>query len=259
MKSLLVTALAMMALVSPLVAQAGNEGGQPQPAAEEKPAAPPAEPPDEARKLVEGLGPKELVPLLGHARFKVRQAAEDRLKEILQDDPQPVGEACYDAYSRDPDPEVRMRARSVLLVFVTKSGASAGRGFVGIRLHLHAFYDAQGELRFAIKVGLVQPGTPASQVGMMMGDMVTAIDAVDLNNPDGDRKFMDYVARKAPGNEVVLVVDRAGKTFKHNVTLARRPPENLGEDDGLDPEALFRDFLRRKQDEKAPAPAKAKP
>ena len=59
--------------------------------------------------------------------------------------------------------------------------------------------------------------------------------------------------------EVVLVVDRAGKTFKQNVTLARRPPENLGEDDGLDPEALFRDFLRRKQDEKAPAPAKAKP
>lgn len=259
MKSLPVTALAMMALVSPLAAQAGNAGGQPQPAAEEKPAAQPAQSPDEARKLVEGLGPKELVPLLGHARFKVRQAAEDRLKEMLQDDPQPVGDACYDAYSRDPDPEVRMRARSVLLDFVTKSGTGAGRGFVGIRLHLHAFYDAQGELRFAIQVDLVQPGTPASQVGMMIGDRVTGIDAVDLNHPDGDRKFMDYVAGKAPGKEVVLVIDRAGNTFKQKVTLTRRPAENPGGDDGLDPEALFRDFLRRKQDETPPAPAKAKP
>jgi len=259
MKFLLVAALAMITLVSPVAAQAGNEGGQPQPAAEEKAAAQPADPPDEARKLVEGLGPKDLVPLLGHARFKVRQAAEDRLKELLQDDPAPVGEACYEAYARDPDPEVRMRARSVLLGFVTKSGTSAGRGFVGIRLHLHAFYDAKGDLRFAIKVSHVQPGTPASQVGMMMGDLVTAVDAVDLNNPDGDRKFMDYVARKAPGKEVVLLVDRAGKTFKQNVTLARRPAETIADDAGLDPEALFRDFLRKKQDEKAAAPAKEKP
>ena len=260
MKILPLSVLAFLACLS-VPASAQNGGLNPPPAADkpaaDKPAGAKAEEakPDEAAALIQGKGVGELVTLLGHARHRVRQAAEARLKELAAENTEEVENACYQAYAKDPDPEIHMRARNILLQIVPGLGTSNGRGYVGVELHLHAYFDVKGDLRFAVRVNKVMPGTPASAAGLKEGDLVTGLDTLDLNNPDGDRRFMSYVAGKGPDKQIVLRLERDGKNVQQPLVLARRPILFNNVRPSRDPEAVFQDYLKRKAAEAQPAPA----
>lgn len=215
------------------------------------------DPGGEDDSLVEGKPPEELVPLLGHSRYRVREAAEQALRDLLAEDTASVADACWKAYRHHPDPEIRMRARAVLLDYVVLDFGPQGKGFVGIALVLHSFWDAEGDLRFAIKVSQVVPNTPASKGGIKPNDLVTGIDDLDFNQPDADRLFMDYVANKRPGQKVELVLQRDGAELQKSITLMRRPPDILQqEEDQKDPEELFREFRQEREAQASVDPRK---
>ncbi len=194
--------------------------------------------------MVDGKALPELVPLLGHERFRVREHAQKRLIEQLGDQRDSVGDLCYRAYSSDPDPEIRMRARAVLLELVQQSSGTGKRGFVGIGLLLHAFFDKNGEVNFAVRVTEVRADTPAQKAGLRVGDLITGIDDVSLNDRDASQRFMDIVGAMPPGREITLKYRRDGKDLEVKLSLMARP--DLPEDNTpkADPEKLLRDWLK---------------
>lgn len=184
-----------------------------------------------------------LVPLLGHERFRVRENAQKRLIEQIGEQSEMVGDLCYEAYSSSRDPEIRMRARAVLLELVQRSTGTGKRGFVGIGLLLHAFFDKGGEVNFAIRVSEVRPDTPAQRAGLRVDDIITGIDNTKLDDKDATQRFMDIVAAMPPGREVTLKYRRDGKDKEVKLTLMARP--DLPEDNTpkADPEKLLRKWL----------------
>lgn len=205
---------------------------------------------EEDRRMIEAKSPEELTTLLGHQRFRIRELAGKRLKELLATTPDKVTDACYQAYTSQADPEIRMRAREVLLDHVVREQGGASRGFVGIGLMLHAFFDKDGKIQFAVKVSQVVPGTPAEKAGIKMGDLITSVDGVSLADKEGDQRFMDIVGNKGAGKQVTLKFTREeqGKQVDKTVELTLAPrPAMLGDSEkSIDEEQLLRDFLAKR-------------
>ena len=114
---------------------------------------------------------------------------------------------------------------------------------------LHGAFDPAGELRFFVKVSEVVPGMPAQKAGVLAGDLITGIDKLDLNPPDAQQMFMDYVSARTPGRKVELRVDRKGKPMTFDLVLARRPEGLDGAPPKKDviPEQLLNDFVEQKR------------
>lgn len=198
--------------------------------------------------MVDAKALPELVPLLGHERFRVREHAQKRLIDQLGEQKDAIGDLCHKAFTSDPDPEIRMRARAVLLELVQRSTGTGKRGFVGIGLLLHAFFDKNGEVNFAVRVSEVRADTPAQKAGLRVGDLITGIDNIDLNDRDASQRFMDIIGAMPPGREVTLKYRRDGKDLEVKLTLMARP--DLPEDNTpkADPEKLLRDWLKERRE-----------
>lgn len=193
--------------------------------------------------MVDSAALGDLVPLLGHERFRVRERAQKRLIDSLGEQLEAIGDLCYEAYSTSPDPEIRMRARAVLFELVQRSSGTGKRGFVGIGLLLHAFFDKNGEVNFAVRVSQIIPDTPAQKAGLRVDDIITGIDNIALADKDATQRFMDIVGGMPPGREVTLKCRRDGKDFDVKINLMPRP--DLPEDNfqKADPEKLLREWL----------------
>ena len=67
----------------------------------------------------------------------------------------------------------------------------------------------------------VLPDSPAERGGLEVGDLVTAVDGVEVSDP---RVFNYRLATKGVGNEATLTVNRAGRDRSFSIALAP-PPE----------------------------------
>jgi S1-C subfamily serine protease len=141
-----------------------------------------------------------------------------------------------------------MRARAVLLELVQRSSGTGKRGFVGIGLLLHAFFDKNGEVNFAIRVSQVMPDTPAQKAGLRVDDIITGIDNTALADKDATQRFMDIVGAMPPGREVTLKYRRDGKDLEAKVTLMPRPDLPDDNTPKTDPEKLLRDWLAARKE-----------
>ena len=212
-----------------------------------KPEAAPVDPAvAETDALVQGKPAAELVPLLGHARFRVRQAAQAALANLLEQDPGNVEKICYEAYANQADPEIRMRAREILVGHVAGARGARGRGFVGVGLILHADFDPAGNMMFGVKITQVIAGMPGAKAGLQLGDVIVGVDDTPLRDPDADQRFMDIVSNKGPGKAIMLKFERDGQAREAEIILARRPTD-LEDSNPVDPEKLFQEYLAEKR------------
>lgn len=68
----------------------------------------------------------------------------------------------------------------------------------------------------------VVPDSPAEEIGVVVGDVITAIDGEEV----GDRAtVVEILGQKEPGDVVELQLDRAGETMSLSVTLSTHPDE----------------------------------
>jgi S1-C subfamily serine protease len=86
-----------------------------------------------------------------------------------------------------------------------------GRGWAGVSLD-----NVDGEL----SVLEVHPGTPAAQAGIKVGDVLLAINGVELGNEDSWAGMKD---KMVPGNKLTYTVNRNGKTKDVSFVLAEMP------------------------------------
>lgn len=97
------------------------------------------------------------------------------------------------------------------------------RGFLGVRPQ-----SLTNELRKsnAIKtkngalVTRVFEGTPAAKGGLELGDVITAVDGVDVADEDA---LIVAIANRRPGDRVELRIERKGKARTLKITLTERP------------------------------------
>ncbi len=86
-----------------------------------------------------------------------------------------------------------------------------------------------------VLVAGVTPGGPAAEADVYSGDVITAINGIDVSGPDGVRRLVDEMGNVAPGDEVPLVLNRDGEQRTVNVTAtefsARRYVFGYGDDE----------------------------
>ena len=70
------------------------------------------------------------------------------------------------------------------------------------------------------RVGAVRTGAPAEKAGLKAGDLVTAIDGVDVTDAND---LTGAISAHKPGDTITLTVKRNGSTLKIDVTLGTRP------------------------------------
>ena len=102
------------------------------------------------------------------------------------------------------------------------------RGWLGIEAQdltpaLAKSFDLE-QSRGLLIAGVLQGG-PADTAGLLPGDVVTAIDDIDM--PDS-RDAMNYIAGKPPGTVIRISGFRAGKKFRSEASVGRRPPQQNG-------------------------------
>ncbi|MDG2523289.1 Do family serine endopeptidase [Caulobacter segnis] len=106
------------------------------------------------------------------------------------------------------------------------SGGKVTRGYIGatIQAFTAEMAEAQGmgDQRGAIIADLV-PGGPAERGGLKPGDVVTAVNGVDIKS---NGELTREVAKAKPGENIGLDVIRDGKRTKVNVRSGTRPSES---------------------------------
>jgi serine protease Do len=86
-----------------------------------------------------------------------------------------------------------------------------------------------------VLLDVVQPSSPADKAGLRVGDVVTAVDGRDVEDPDGLRF---RIATLPVGGKASFAVWRRGKTETHVVDLVappESPPRQATEIDGINP------------------------
>ncbi len=97
------------------------------------------------------------------------------------------------------------------------------RGYIGI---IPEELDSKKAEQYDVKVatgiyvqGFGESSSAAKDAGLKVGDVITKVDGIEV---DSDPKFRELVARKRPGESVVLTVNRAGSVKDYTVTLRNR-------------------------------------
>lgn len=219
----------------------GNDANIP---VEEKPLPVPV--PAPAGPDLSGLSREELAVKLGDESFATREAAQAALRGMFADNLHEMMDFCFELFRDTPDPEIRMRCRDLMVEHITGIDVTTeGRGFVGILLNLHAFFDPKGELVMGVRVQELVPGAPGAAAGMRPADLIVKIDDLDVGTRNGDRMFQDYVAAKRPGTKVRMKIMRGNDPVDIELALGRRP--EMGPTPATpNPEQLFRDWLRER-------------
>ena len=65
--------------------------------------------------------------------------------------------------------------------------------------------------------------SPAQKAGLKVGDVITAVDGVPL---DENHRLADIVGQYQPGDQITLEVSRMGKTVTLKATLGENPDSN---------------------------------
>ncbi len=98
-----------------------------------------------------------------------------------------------------------------------------------------------------VKVHIVEQGSAAQAMGMRPGDVVRAINGVDMADFDALAK---HIGTMAPGEAVQVIVERDGRTMELQGELGERPGQRTDRTfhfEGLDPE--MQEDLRRQLDD----------
>jgi regulator of sigma E protease len=94
--------------------------------------------------------------------------------------------------------------------------AGPAANFILAILIFAAFIAANGAPRTPAVVSAVMPGSPAASIGLLKGDRIVSIDDTEVRRFDD---LADY-SKLRPGEDVLLTVQREGRTFTAATRLA---------------------------------------
>jgi S1-C subfamily serine protease len=99
------------------------------------------------------------------------------------------------------------------------------RGYLGVGLHpVRLPSSATRALGRPVEIGLIvtnlEPDGPAMQAGLLLGDILVAIDAQSVDAPDD---VQSMIAARRPGSTLAATILRAGVATELRLTVGERP------------------------------------
>jgi S1-C subfamily serine protease len=198
--------------------------------------------------------PADLVEALASEEFKERQRAEAGLFEWARSqDPEARGLLLRLHRSAD-DPEVRHRSLEVLKSLVTLDYLKEGSGMIGITMdRILVPLPGEDPPREGILIKEVRPGTPAHEVGLLVGDIIVSLNGLGASATE---ELTARISAMKPGTEVELKIRRGDEVFDQKLRLMRKPPQidfnqflpDIFDIEGSDraaKDAFFRDWMSR--------------
>lgn len=113
-------------------------------------------------------------------------------------------------------------ARTIADTLVRTGKVRRGQlGIVVARVSSDAAKELGIKERYGVVVALIQPGGAAEGAGLKKGDVITAFNGVEVNDPN---VFRNQVASTAPGSEVALTIMRDGREQHVSARLGEFTP-----------------------------------
>lgn len=94
------------------------------------------------------------------------------------------------------------------------------RGWLGIEIQSQLRDPTQLETSTGVEVLSVVPEGPAAKSGLRVGDIILAIDGVEMTDAN---TLIQYVARKSPNTKLNTQILRQGKNTQVEILLEERP------------------------------------
>lgn len=193
-----------------------------------------------------------LISLLGNEGYHIRRCAEERLQKLLvevpDDQPNPVEKACYKAFRESSEPEIRIRALSVLTHYATHLWSPGG--FLGLAVSPHATFNDAGDVVTRLRVTKVLKDGPAARAGLQADDLILSMDGNPVSGKQANAGFESHLLRKTPGEKLLLEVDRAGKAVVATAVLGKKSRVKKRDKEGNeiepDPQKCLMEYLDAK-------------
>lgn len=170
--------------------------------------------------------PPAMIEGLKSEKFADREKAEAELLKWSQQQP---GEAMDELYRQSrvaADPEVRARCFGALRELINDEYLRNGVGFLGVQMNPFTevvMVAGEAKPRFAIRLILVQPETPARKAGLVAGDLLLGVNDTVWRQDHTSEIVSDAIQSYKAGTEVTIKVFREGKVVEIPVVLGRRP------------------------------------
>ena len=129
-------------------------------------------------------------------------------------------------YRSEHDHEIRLRLLEIAEHLFMRTAQEQMGGFLGISLRAVDDGDDPrlSEGQAAIRVEQVLPGTAADRAGLLVKDLIIAIEDEELEITKNDRSaFIALVGSKPPGTTMQLVILRDKDPFLATVVLGHKP------------------------------------
>lgn len=159
-----------------------------------------------------------MVAQLADESFAVREQAGAALLTLARTEPAEVGRALAAAFRKSPEPEIRVRSKSLLMKMFTGS-----IGYVGVYYAPDNELGIDGRIHQGVRIGQVAPGSPAEAAGLIPGDFISALNGHPLNPAEPDTDFAQRVQMLGIGQPATLTLLRNRREIEAKVTLAERP------------------------------------
>jgi C-terminal processing protease CtpA/Prc len=222
-----------------------------------------------SRVLAADAGPQavqqkilSLVPELGAATWKAREAAQAALAAVAAEHRDEFLQTGFRALATNEDPEVRYRLEEILKSIPPDHIRQGRRGFLGLSLSAMRGPVAVGD-RTVVPIDIVSvlPNTVAQTNGLQVGDMVLQVDDLACGEDFGVPEFVSYISSKAPGESVSLVLLSQGKQMTRTIALGERPamPQDTPGEETRQKliDEWFRQNVRKAKERLSPAPRPA--
>ncbi len=170
-----------------------------------------------------------LVERLGDARYDVREASDEELREIGIG----AADALARAFRNDDDYEMRLRIQRIAEHIYFWDRVLGKNGFLGIS---HQKYTRNSPC-FRMKDSRIPPdisafsvenvieGTSAERAGIQKCDIIVAVNGVTLPSNAVLTDFADQIRGKKPGTEMVFEFFRERERITRTIKIGHRPAQ----------------------------------
>lgn len=168
--------------------------------------------------------PQQAVSKLNSPVFREREKGQSELLDWGTNCPDTAKKELLNQTRTSQDPEVRVRCMGVLRNLVIQDYLKEGSGYIGVGLMGEMMKIPQDpKLRSVIRITQVQPKTPASSAGILVGDFIVGLDKEIWYGPEAYSSFLNTIKGKKPQTKTTLHILRGGIIVEVMVTLMRRP------------------------------------
>ena len=171
----------------------------------------------------------DLITQLAAKEWSERENAQGKLQTLVNSNKSPVLDYMFLRTAQQNDPEIVFRAKKVQKQYFDEIVYNPNRkkGFIGLQLAPAGPRIFQNKTYRPIRIVIPQLGFPGIKAGIKANDLIMAVDSKKCDNKFLLNDFIRYIAKKDPGNEILLLILRANKIIKIKVKLTERPKTTM--------------------------------